>query len=70
MMKNIMKLVDRETKDDKNQGTPRNYVSIPTGSTVAGQCEDGGLWTHGTVDGKGGHNHHEIFYKICITKTG
>ena len=41
----------------KNQGTPRNYVSIPTGSTVAVQGEDGGLWTHGTVEGKGDHNH-------------
>ena len=63
-------LVNRQTKDDKNQGTPRNYVSIHTGSTVAVQCEDGGLWTHGTVEGKGYHDHHEISYKICITKTG
>ena len=63
-------LVDKETKDDKNQGTPINYVSIPTGFTVVVQHEDGGLWTHGTVEGKGDHNHHEISYNIHISKTG
>ena len=35
-------LVNRQTKNGKNQGTPRNYVSIPTGSTVVVQHEDGG----------------------------
>ena len=42
-------LIKRQTKDDKNQGTPRNYVSIPIGSTVVVQHEDVGLWTHGNV---------------------
>ena len=63
-------LVNRPVKDDKNQGTPRKYVSIPTGSTVAVQCKDGGPWTHGTLEGKGNHNHQEKSYNICITKTG
>ena len=45
-------LVKRQTKDDKNQGTPRNYVSIPTGSTVVAQQADGRLCTHSTVEGK------------------
>ena len=27
-------LIKWQTKDDKNQGTPRNYVSHPIGSTV------------------------------------
>ena len=63
-------LENSQTKDDKNQGTPRNYVSFPKGSTVAVQCEDGGPWTYGTVEGKGDHNHHEQSYNICITKTG
>ena len=63
-------LIKRQTKDDKNQGTPRNYVSIPIGSTVAVQHEDGGLWTHGTVEGKGDHNHHDRSYNTCITRTG
>ena len=62
-------LVNRQTKDDKNQGIPRNYVFIPTGSTVAVQHEDGGLWTNGTVEGKGNHNHHDRSYNIHITKT-
>ena len=36
-------LVNRQTKDAKNEGTP-HYVSVPTGSAVAAQHEDGGLW--------------------------
>ena len=63
-------LVKRQTKDYQNHGTPRNYVSFPIGSTVAVQCEDGEPWTHGTVEGKGDHNHHDRSYNICITKTG
>ena len=30
-------LVNRQTEDNKNQATPRNYVSIPTGYTVVVQ---------------------------------
>ena len=63
-------LVNRQTKDDKSQGTPRKYVSILTGYTIAVQSEDGGPWTHGTVEGKADHNHHERSYNICITKIG
>ena len=64
-------LIKRQTKENQNkQGTPRNYVSIPTGSTVVVQYEDKGLWTHDTVEGKGDHNHHNKFYNICITRTG
>ena len=63
-------IVNREIKDDKNQDTPRNYVSILTGSTVAVQCEEEGPWTHGTMEGKGDHNNHERSYNVCITKTG
>ena len=51
-----------------NKGTHRNYFSIPIGSTVAVQCEDGGSWTHGTIEGKGNHNHHQRSYNIHITK--
>ena len=32
-------LIKRQTKDYKNQGTPRNYVSIPIGSTVVVEWE-------------------------------
>ena len=28
------------------------------------------MWTHGTIEDKGNHNHHNRSYKICITKTG
>ena len=57
-------------KDDKYKDTPKNYFSIPIGSTVVDQWEDGQLWTHGTIEGKGDQNHHDISYHICITKTG
>ena len=62
-------LIKRQTKDDKSQGTPKNYVSIPIGSTVVVQWEDGGPWTHGTIEVKGNHNHHDRSYYICIPKT-
>ena len=55
-------------QDDKNKGTPKNYVSIPIGSTVAVQWEEGGSWTHGTIEGKGNQNHHDRSYHIHITK--
>ena len=63
-------LVKRQRQNDKKQGTPRNYVSIPIGSTVAVQQKVGGLWTHGTVEGKGDHNHHDKSWNIYITRTG
>ena len=45
-------LIKRQTRDDKNIGTPRNYVSIPMWSTVVAQQADGRLCTHSTVEGK------------------
>ena len=35
---------------------------LPIGSTVVVQQEDGGPWTHGTIVGKGDHNHHNYSY--------
>ena len=63
-------LVNRKTEDNKNQGTPRNYISILTGFTIVVQREDGGPWTHGPIEGKSDNNHNERSYNICITKTG
>ena len=62
-------LVKRQAKNNKNHYTSRNYASFPSGSTVVGQCKDGGPWTHGTVFGRGNHNHNRS-YMICTTKTG
>ena len=45
-------------------------MSLPIGSTVAVQHEDGGPWTHGMTEGTGDHNHHGRSYHTCITKTG
>ena len=44
-------------------------MSIPIGSTGAVQQEDRGPWTHGTIIGKGDHNHHNRSYNIEVTNT-
>ena len=54
----------------KVKNTSKSFVSLPIGSTVAVQWEDRGLWTHGTIEVKSNHNHHNRSYKIHITKTG
>ena len=50
--------------------TSKNFVSLPIGSTVVVQYEDGGPWIHGMIKGKGDDNHHNRSYHIHITKTG
>ena len=62
------KLVDRQGKSDND--TSPVFSNIPTGSAVAVQHEDSGPWTHGTVVGKGSHNHHDRSYVIQITNNG
>ena len=62
-------LVKRQTKNDRNHDTPRDFTFIPIGSTVAVQWEGGDRWTHSSKVGKGDHNHNR-YYIICITKTG
>ena len=52
-------LVKRQTKNDKNHDTTRNYSILPIAFTVAVQREDGDRWIHGTIIGKGDHNHHD-----------
>ena len=63
-------LVTRETRNDKNYDTTRSYDSFPIGSTVVVQQEDDRPWTHGTVVGRGDHNHNNRSYMIRISKTG
>ena len=63
-------LVTRQTRNDKNYDTSRSYDSFSVVSTVVVQWEDGGLWTHGTVVGRGDHNHGNRSYLIRISKTG
>ena len=63
-------LVNRQTKNDKNNDTFRNYVSFSIGSTVVFQCDDGGPWTPGTVVGRGDDACNNRSYMIHITKTG
>ena len=57
-------LVKRQTKNNKNHGTPRKYASIPIGSTIVVQHKNGRLWTHGTIERKGNHNHKNRSYTI------
>ena len=62
------KLVDRQHKNN-NDASPV-FASIPTGSAVAVQLEDGGLWTNGTIVGMEDHNHHDRAYTIQLTTNG
>ena len=64
------KLVHRQHKNDINNDASPVFASIPIGSTVAVQQEDGRPWTHGTIVGKGDYNHHNWSYTIQITTTG
>ena len=57
-------LVNRQMKNDKNHDAPRMYASIPIGYTVVVQHEDGGMWTHGIMEGRGNHNHNDRLYAI------
>ena len=59
-----------QSKTDTNNDASQVFVSIPIGSTVAVQWEDGGLWTHGTIVGRGDHNHHNWSYNIQVTMMG
>ena len=62
------KLVDRQHKN--NNDTSPVFTSIPIGSAVVVQREDGGLWTHGTIVGTGDHNHHDRAYTIQLATNG
>ena len=63
-------LVNRQAKNGKKYDTARNYYLFSIGSTVAVQQQDGGLWLHGTVVGRGDHKHNNRSHKIRVTKTG
>ena len=62
------KLVPREHKNDTMM--LHKSASIPIGSTVVVQQEDGGPWTHGTIIRMGDYNHHNCTYNIQITTMG
>ena len=65
-----IKLVHGQSKNDTNNDASQVFVSIPIGSTVVVQWEDGGPWTHGTIVGRGNHNHHNWSYDIQVTTMG
>ena len=57
-------------QNDTNNDASPIFASIPVGSTVAVQQEDGGPWTHGMIVGKGDNNHHDQSYTIQLTTSG
>ena len=63
------KLVHMQQKNDTNNDASSVFASIPIGSTVTVQQEDGGLWTHGTIVEKREHNCHDQSYTIQLTAT-
>ena len=62
------KLVDRQYKNN-NDASPV-FASLPIGSAVAVQQEDGRPWTPGTVVNTEDHNHHNQAYTIQLTTNG
>ena len=60
-------LVKRQMKHDESHDTFRNYNSSPV---VVVKQENGRLWSHGTVSGKGDHNYNNRCYTIHVKKTG
>ena len=66
--KHHSKLLDWQHQNN-NDATPV-FASLPIGSSVVVQQEDGRLWTHGTVVGTGDHNHHDRAYTIQLTTNG
>ena len=65
-----MKLMHRQSKNDSNNDASQAFASIPIGSTVVVQWEDGAPWTHGMIIGKDNHNHHNRLYSIQAITMG
>ena len=65
-----IKLMHRQSKNDSNNDASQVFAYIPIGSSVVVQWEDRGPWTHGTIIGKGNHNHHNRSYCIQVTTLG
>ena len=57
-------------RQHKNNNDSPIFASIPIGSAVVVQQEDGGPWTYGTVIDIGDHNHHDHTYIIQLTTNG
>ena len=53
-----------------NKDTVKEIIIISSGSTVAVQCKDNWLWTHGTISEHGNANYNGWLYGIQATKTG
>ena len=56
---NHSKLVHRQHKSHGYNDASQIFASIPIGSTVVVQQEDGGPWTHRTIVRKGDPDHHD-----------
>ena len=63
----------RQQHADKNSDTCKDSLhvpTVPTGSIVAVQREDGSLGTDDTVMGHGSEDHKDRSYSIQVTKAG
>ena len=56
-------------KMTKNNDTLKGSSLIPVGSTIAVQCENSGLWTHGTLISHGDMVYINRSRKEQLTKT-
>ena len=65
---NYTALINRQSQVSKDEDTHGDNSFLPTGSTVAVQCEDRGPLIHGRVVGHGTED-HIISYKIQMKKT-
>ena len=63
-------LVKRQTTTDKNHDTSRNYAAYSNRVYCSSSMRRWWTVDHGTIVGKGDHNHIDRSYTICITKTG
>ena len=63
-------IIDRQSTNDKSNDASKSFVSFPIGSTVVVQWEDGGPYTHGSIEAKYDCNHQNRSCKIWITTRG
>ena len=64
----LWNISQQTSKNDRSCDTSSNYASFSLGSTVGIQWEDGGLWSHGRVIGRGNHDCGNRLFMIGITK--
>ena len=57
-----------QRKNDRGKNTLKDLPIFITGSTVAVQWKDRGLWTHGVIVKPNNDKHREYYHTIWVTK--